>query len=308
MRIITNLKRLNKTFKNPVVAIGIFDGAHLGHKKILRRAVREAARIKGQSIVVTFNPHPRRVLDMIGAPPLLVSLRHRLNLIGKEGIDVICVLNFNEVFARYDAGEFVKRILVDKIGARTVIVGSNFRFGSNKRGDVKLLKAMGESLNFSVISVPLLRINSRPVSSTAIRNLITRGRLRVAQGLLGRPVSVLGTVVKGTARGRLLGYPTANINPHHEAIPPSGVYAVYAAVGRARYKGILNIGRRPTFENAGLAEPTIEVHLFGFHKDIYGRAIEVFFVKKLRDEKRFPSKELLVKQIRIDEHSADVIL
>jgi len=306
MKIITNLKQLTEKFRRPVVTIGIFDGVHLGHRKILRKTVEKAMHLKGTSIVVTFDPHPRRVLDIIGAPPLLVSLKHRLNLIRKEGIDAACVLNFNEMLAGHTAAEFVKKVLVKKLGAHTVIIGSDFRFGRSKKGDIGLLRRLGREFNFTVIGVPLLNIGRSPVSSTRIRALIMAGKLKEASRLLGRPVSVLGTVVKGNRRGRLLGYPTANINPHHEAIPPSGVYAVYAEFAGKRYKGILNIGRRPTFSGNG-AEPTIEAHIFGFNKNIYGKDIEVIFIKRLREEKRFRGKEELVKQIRIDEQRAFMV-
>jgi len=307
MKIITNLKQLTEKFRKPVVAIGIFDGVHLGHKKVLKMAAEKARRLSGTSIVVTFDPHPQRVLDTIGAPPLLVSTKHRLNLISKEGMDVACVLNFNEAVAGHAASEFVKKTLVKKLGAHTIVIGSDFRFGRSKKGDINLLRRLGKEFNFTVIGVPLLKIGPGPVSSTRIRALIMSGKLKEASGLLGRPVSILGTVVKGNRRGRLLGYPTANINPHHEAIPPSGVYAVYAMFEGRKYKGILNIGRRPTFLNDG-AEPTIETHIFGFGKSIYGKDIEVIFVKRLREEKRFPGKKELVKQIRIDERRAFVVL
>ncbi|MDD5449739.1 MAG: riboflavin biosynthesis protein RibF [Candidatus Omnitrophica bacterium] len=308
MRIITNSGLTGKRPANPVVTIGIFDGIHEGHKKLLSKVAQKARRAKGTGLVITFDPHPNRILDMIGAPPLLVSLKHRLKLIEAQGIDAALVLNFNKTLARYTALEFVKKILVKKIGARAVVIGSDFRFGKNKKGDIGLLKAMGRQYGFTVQSVPLLKIGGIPVSSTRIRALVLSGRLKEASILLGRPVSVLGTVINGSRRGRILGYPTANINPHHEAIPPSGVYAVYALVNGKKHKGILNIGVRPTFHNKGESEPTIEAHLFGFNKDIYGKDIEIIFIRRLRAEKRFPNREALIKQIRIDEQTANVIL
>jgi riboflavin kinase/FMN adenylyltransferase len=320
MRIITNLKQLNRQFRRPVVTIGIFDGVHLGHKKILAAVRQEAAREKGTSVVVTFNPHPKKVLNLIGVPPLLISLRHRLRLIEAEGIDAACVIDFSGAFASRRAHDFVKEVLVQKIGARCVITGEDFRFGRKKEGDAGLLKALGARHGFLVKTVPLFKIGQTPVSSTRIRRLITAGSLAAAARLLGRPVSVLGTVVRGSRLGRQIGYPTANIDPHHEAIPPEGVYAVYAICGRKRYKAILNIGRRPTFDRTKHLEPRtqnlepktqgpiIETHILGFAKKIYGKDIEVVFVKKLRPEKKFSSRDRLVKQIRIDERNADMIL
>ncbi len=311
MRIITNLRHLHRQFKKPIVTIGIFDGVHRGHKKILRKVIREARRIGGTGIVITFSPHPSRVLDMIAPPPLLVSLKHRLRLISDEGLDAACVINFNEMFARRRARDFIKDVLVKRIGARGIVIGSEFRFGKGQKGDINLLKRLGKEFGFYAEGVPLLKIGSAPVSSTRIRRLITGGKLNAAARLLGRPVSILGTVVKGKARGRMLGFPTANIDLHHEAIPPSGVYAVYAMLEGKRYKGVLNIGFRPTFKRAGGErgiEPTVEVHISGFNKNIYGKDIEVIFAKKLRPEKKFPGECGLIKQIRIDERNALMVL
>jgi len=306
MRIITNLRQLHRQFRKPVVTIGIFDGVHLGHKKILRQVAKEAKHIRGTSVVVTFNPHPMEVLDMIGSPPLLVSLRHRLDLIANEGIDVACVLNFSKTLAKRNASEFIKKIMIQKIGVHSIVIGSDFKFGRNQKGDIGLLKSFGKKFGFHARRVPLLRVRKTPVSSTRIRELIVGGKLKKASRLLGRGVSVLGTVIKGSKRGRILGYPTANIDPHHEAIPPSGVYAVYVVCEGKRYKGILNIGFRPTFDTT--AEPTIEVHIAGFKKRIYGKDIEVIFVRKLRNEKKFLTKERLIKQIKIDEANAYMVL
>jgi riboflavin kinase / FMN adenylyltransferase len=307
MRIITNLRQIKRRFKRPVVAIGIFDGVHLGHKQILKMVSRKARRINGTSVAITFNPHPAKILDLIGAPPLLVSLKHRIQLIKNERLDVAIVLNFNATFSRYDARVFVEKVLVKKLGLCHIIIGRDFGFGKNKTGDINLLRSLGRRHGFAAEEAPLLKIGSRPVSSTRIRALIMKGDLPKAARCLGRPVSVLGTVVKGSKRGRLLGFPTANINPHHEVIPPSGVYAVRVVIGFARYNGILNIGTRPTFREKD-HEPTIEAHIFGFKGNLYNKDIEVIFIKRIRGEKRFKNKEELISQIRIDEHSALMVL
>jgi riboflavin kinase/FMN adenylyltransferase len=306
MKIITNLRHLRQTFSRPVVGIGIFDGVHRGHGKILDKVINCAKRLKGTSLVITFNPHPAGLLGKIGSPPLLISLRHRLKLLEGRGLDAVCVLNFTREFARRPAPDFIKKIIVDKLRARCVVIGRDFRFGRDKKGGIKLLRQMGEKYGFRVIGLPLFEIGGETVSSTRIRKLVMAGKLNQAARFLGRPVSVLGTVVEGARRGRILGYPTANINPHHEAIPPSGVYAIYALVGRRRYKGVLNIGMRPTF--GADKEPTIEAHLFDFDKNIYGSDIEIRFIKNLRPEKRFRGKEELVRQIKIDERRAYMIL
>lgn len=306
MKVITNLRHLRKKFIRPVVGIGIFDGVHLGHKKILDEVTGRAGRLKGTSLIITFNPHPAGLLDKIGSPPLLISLKHRLKLFESHGIDVVCVLNFTKEFSECGAGDFIKKVLVNKIGARCVVIGRDFRFGRRKEGGINLLARMGRRYGFRVVGMPLFKISGETVSSTRIRRLVMAGELGKAKRFLGRPVSVLGTVVEGSRRGRLLGYPTANINPHHEAIPPSGVYAVYAVIAQRKYRGILNIGRRPTFDING--EPTIEAHVFNFKKGIYGRDIEIRFVKRLRRERRFKNKEELVKQIKVDEKRAFMLL
>lgn len=307
MKIITNLKELNCQFKRPVIAIGIFDGLHRGHKMLIRRLIKKARTINGTSIVVTFDPHPASVLRLIGSPPLLVSLRHRLYLLSKEGVDVVCVLRFNRRLAGMTAEEFVQRILIKRINPVYIFIGKNFKFGSLQKGNIQMLRQMGKEFDFKVCKVPLLKLKGKIVSSTSIRKLIMAGRLKDASFLLGREVSILGTVVRGRKRGRILGYPTANIDPQHEAIPPSGVYAVYVRHSNKLYKGLLNIGFRPTFKDSPL-EPAIEVHILDFHKKIYGKEVEIIFVKKLRKELRFQSKKELIAQIKIDESNARMVL
>jgi len=307
MKIFTGLKKLKaRQFPRPVAAIGIFDGVHVGHQRVFKKAIAAARRIGGTALAVTFNPHPQRVLDMIKAPPLLVSLEHRIKLIEREGLDVLIVLDFNEKMARYSAADFIEKILVSKIGAAAVVIGADFTFGRDRKGDILLLRSFGDRYGFTVRAVPLLAIGGEPVSSTRIRGYILSGALRSAQRLFGRPVSVMGTVVRGSRRGRLLGYPTANIDPHHEVIPPEGVYAVYILRGGKRHKGVLNIGTRPTFEKG--VPPTIEVHIVNFDKHIYGTDIEVIFVKRLREERRFARREDLIRQIGIDERAAAMVL
>lgn len=308
MRIITNLRLLKRRFTRPVVAIGIFDGIHKGHKKVLQAVAKEARRINGTSVVLTFDPHPAGVLDLIGSPPLVVSLRHRLALLEKEGIDAACVLNFNESLARRTAQEFIEKILVKKIGAHLLVIGSDFRLGFQKRGGINLLKRLGKRFGFSVKRLPLFKSGGSPISSTRLRSLIASGDLKDAQKLLGRRVSILGTVARGSRRGRVLGYPTANVNPHHEVVPPRGVYAVYVIVENKKYNGVLNIGIKPTFRKAPNLSPIIEVHILGFNKKIYGKDIEIQFVKKLRDEKKFQNKTELINQIKIDGDKANMIL
>ena len=203
----------------------------------------------------------------------------------------------------------MKRILLDKLGARGIYVGENFYFGRGARADAKALRVLSGDFNFKVNIMRPIRKGNRVVSSSLIRRLIMDGRIDEASKLLGRPVSILGTVVRGRRRGRILGYPTANINPHHEAIPPSGVYAVKVNYGGEIFKGVLNIGIRPTFlKRDEEAEPTIEVHILDFDEKIYGEDLEILFVKKIRDEIKFKHREALRRQIRQDDREARLFL
>jgi riboflavin kinase/FMN adenylyltransferase len=284
---IESIKRLNR----PVAALGVFDGVHAGHINILRSAVREARRIRGTSLVVTFWPHPQKEKS-------LYSLEHRLRLISQLGIQACLVINFNSRFRRIKAEDFVKNILAGRLGVRRVFVGANFRFGKNGTGDARLLRKLSHIYNYKVRVFKVIKINNRPVSSTNIRNLIRKGSLVGAQKLLTRPVSVLGTVIKGQSLARIFGFPTANIDPHHEVTPLPGIYAVRAVYNNKIYFGACYIGSRPTFE---ISEGKhIEVHMFGFKRKIYGKFLEIQFVKKIRNDKKFKNLRSLACQISKD--------
>ncbi len=288
-----------------VAAIGIFDGVHLGHRKIISSAVREAKKIKGKSVVITFDPHPLKVLKPHLAVPSIMSTAHRINLIHGLGVNSCHVIRFDRRFSCLKPEDFVKRVLIDRFKVSKLFVGSNFVFGRNNSGNTALLEKLGRFYGFGVRVVPMVKIGGKAVSSTAIRRLITSGRLKEAARMLSRPVTVFGTVVSGAKRGRLLGYPTANIDPHHEAIPPSGVYAVWINVGGRRHAGALFIGSRKTFDED---EPVIEVHIFDFHNFIYHEEIEVTFVKRLRGVRKFKDHAKLVEQIKRDDILARKIL
>lgn len=283
---------------NVAAAIGVFDGVHRGHQKILKKAVSLASVTSMKTLVITFHPHPKRVLNPDSKIHFLTSAGHKLNLIKNIGVDFLLDLKFTRNLAEMRAEDFVKKILVNKLNIKALVVGKNFLFGRDGLGDFKLLKTMGEKYGFRVFGIKPLRIKGVQVSSTKIRAAIEKGNLRLASLMLGRPVSVLGTVVKGRRVGRRLGFPTANINPHHEAIPPGGVYAVDARVCGKKCAAILNIGTRPTFNLK--REPSIELYIFKFNKNIYGKDAEVIFKYKIRDEIRFISPEELKNQIKKD--------
>lgn len=291
--------------KTTVAAIGIFDGVHLGHRKIIALAVHAAKRRRGKSIVITFDPHPLKVLKPHLAVPSIMSTAHRIKLIHRMGADSCSVIKFDRRFSRLKPEDFVKKVIVGRFRVSKLLVGENFVFGRDNSGDTALLKKLGASYGFDVRVVPMVKMGGRFISSTAIRRLIREGRLKEASRMLGRPVTVFGTVISGAKRGRLLGYPTANIDPHHEAIPPSGVYAVWVAVSGGRHPGALFIGNRKTF---GEEEPVVEVHIFDFHSFIYHEDIEVTFVKRLRGIRKFKDHAKLVERIKRDDMLARRIL
>jgi riboflavin kinase/FMN adenylyltransferase len=309
MKVYHSLDEIKRVRGGSIVAVGIFDGVHKGHVRVIRSLVKRARMTGAKSLVLTFYPHPRSVLHPEKAVPLVISVKHRVMLLESLGVDIVIPIRFTRRFSRIKAEEFAGRILHKRFGAREVYLGGNFQFGAGGRGDVNLIKKLGRTQGFKVRNVRLLKKDKRVISSTYIRRLITSGRLKEASGLLGRPVSILGTVKRGTRRGRILGFRTANIDPHHEAIPPSGVYAVFVLLQHAIYKGVTNIGFRPTFHRKGpLPDPTVEVHLFDFKGNLYGRDIEVIFVKKLRAERHFQDRENLKKRIALDAAKAKRLL
>ena len=276
----------------------MFDGVHIGHRAILSAVVKKAMAIRGTSMAVTFFPHPQ-------GQSSLYSLEHRLRLIAELGIDICVVIKFSRAFARILAQDFIKNILVKKINAHYVYVGRNFRFGRAALGDYKLLEKFSRTHGFKLKVFDVIKINHRNISSTYIRRLTAAGNLALAKKLLGRPVSVLGTVIRGTSLAKKLGFPTANINPHHEVLPPSGIYAVQVIFNKDNLNGVCYIGRHPTFSMQGLAVRIknlkhVEVHIFNFNKDIYAKDIEIQFLKKIREEKKFASLSPLVTQIKKD--------
>jgi riboflavin kinase/FMN adenylyltransferase len=301
MQILYGYRNLEKKLKDPIIAIGIFDGIHLGHKRVIKKLLsfREPAREK---VVVTFDPHPQTILRPGKRPPRIMSLDHRLFILGKMGLDAVIVIRFTDSVAMMSPEEFVKKV-IKSIGARKVYVGNNFHFGKGKSGNVEKFKEIGRECGIDVQIVQPVKKGGKVVSSTWLRKLIKEGKIARAEQLLRRPVSVLGTVVKGDELGKTLGNPTANIDPHQEVIPPSGVYAVKVDISGKLYDGVLNRGFKPTFYGTKLKkrkEPRIEVHVIGYEGDLYGQNIEIFFIKRLRKEKHFKTREALIRQIKRD--------
>jgi len=295
MKIIYGAVKIGK-FRNAVVAMGVFDGVHRGHRKILESAVKKARSLKGTSIALTFWPHPQKEES-------LYSLEHRLKLISGLGIDAAIVVNFSRNFSRISAEDFIKKILVEKIGSRHIYVGDNFRFGKDAQASPETLKNFSSLYGFKLEVFKVIKTRRKAISSTFIRSLIRRGDLAQAQNLLSRPVGILGSVIRGNLFARKLGFPTANINPHHEVIPPHGIYAVKVVFENKTYRGICYIGRQPTFLGPNI-KTYIEVHIFNFNKRIYGKYLEVYFIKKIREERRFRNIRALAAQIRKDVRNA----
>jgi riboflavin kinase/FMN adenylyltransferase len=283
----------------PALAIGNFDGVHLGHQALVRAAVEEARRQAGTAMVLTFDPHPVRVLAPERAPRALLTLEQRAELLGALGIEVVAVLGFDAEIAALEPEQFVRAILVRALQARSVVVGERFRFGRGRAGDVPLLARLGDEGGFRVHAHPVVLQDGEPVSSSRIRELLGRGDVQAAARLLGRAFFVDGTVVRGDGRGRLIGIPTANLETRNETLPAPGVYAGFAhiAKGGERWPCVANLGERPTFGGSGLR---LEAHLLDYEGELLGRELRLEFARRLREERRFESAAALVEQIRKD--------
>ncbi len=306
MEVIVGISNIRKPLTNPVLTIGNFDGVHLGHRALFNRVRSWARELEGQSVVMTFNPHPLSVFRPGNGPAFITTHERKLDLIAEAGIEVTIVVPFDRAFAQISATEFVKDLLVDRIGIRAIVVGHDYRFGKGREGDIDLLRKMGERHAFDVEAVSGIDVEGTLVSSTLIRQCIHGGDLREAGRLLGRPYEIKGAVVKGRNRGaRLLGFPTANIDMAGHAAPKGGVYAVQVEIDGRLYGGAANLGYNPTFGDAMLS---LEVHILDFSGDVYGKNVTVRFIDRLRDEKKFAGVEELTRQISLDVERAREIL
>ncbi|MEK6646607.1 MAG: bifunctional riboflavin kinase/FAD synthetase [Candidatus Firestonebacteria bacterium] len=302
------MKLLKKNFgyKNTVCALGAFDGIHIGHKKIIRETIKIAHKLQAKSIILTFEPHPKKALAKNNFPLLLTPYYKKIDLIKNLSPDLVLSVDFNTSFANMSAQHFIEFILVKKLNIRAIVIGPNFRFGKERIGNIQLLKKFGKLHDFKVVIVQPAKINGQIISSTVIRKLITTGKLEKANIFLGRKYSIIGNVIKGIGRGRKLGFPTANVSIHHEILPPCGVYAVQVIFKNNLYNGICNIGFNPTFIKKKPENPIVEVHIINkvFSKPLYGKILEIIFIKKLRNEKTFANVSDLTKQIAKDKTSA----
>ena len=292
----------NLNLNSPVTTLGIFDGVHRGHMALLECLISRAKEEKCESVVITFSPHPRIVLEQNSSDlTFLTTMEEKRVLLEKAGIDHLVVIKFNIEFSKIAACDFIKDILVEKIGTRHLIIGHNHHFGRRGEGDFNTIKKCSESLGFIVEQVQGFRTEEGTISSSLIRDALLTGRLDEANRWLGYSYSVSGSVIEGRKIGRSIGFPTANIRPdsQNKLVPCNGVYAVEVNVDGISYPGMLNIGSNPTV-NTDRNFRSIEVHILNFEKDIYGRSITVRFRKRLRDEKKFDDLDQLTKQMGLD--------
>ncbi len=289
------------------LAIGVFDGVHLGHQAVLHRALDDARKAGGTAVAVTFDPHPVRVLRPEQAPRLLTSTPHKLQLIRGLGVAHILLIPFDHAFAATEPAAFIRALVAAAKPLREICVGFEWSFGKSRAGNLALLERLGAELGFAEVGVPAVEVNGEIVSSTLIRRAVEAGDLGRAARLLGREFTILGTVVEGDHIGKTLGFPTANLSAHNEQFPPDGVYAVEARRGAQTLPAAVNIGVRPTIKNAS-GERVFEVHLFDFDETIYGEDLEITFRAFLRSEQKFSSLDALRGQIANDIRQARAIL
>jgi riboflavin kinase/FMN adenylyltransferase len=285
-------------WRRPVVALGNFDGLHRGHQKIVERVCRQAREHAATPVVLTFDPHPPRVVRPDKAPPLLMTTAQRIEALGREGVEGVAVVRFTQELSRWEPEQFVRSVLVEWLHAAEVWVGGNFLFGRDRSGNFTMLRSLGARYGFRVEKIDPVRYRDFVVSSTRVRRLVAEGRVDEAGALLGHFHFIDGRVMRGEGRGRRLGFPTANIVTENELLPPFGVYATTITIDGAVHRSITNIGVRPTFEQDG--RPTIEAHVFGLDRDLYDSTVRLAFVQRMRGERAFESVEALVAQIDAD--------
>lgn len=302
MKIWEDISKFN--IKNPVITIGSFDGVHLGHQFMLKQLNQIAKNVKGESVVFTFHPHPATVIDPEKDLVLLTTIEEKIELFKKAGIQNFILFPFTKEFSQLGYREFVVSILVERLHVHTLLLGYDNKVGKNKHGNYNQLLKLSDELGFHLKKQEEIKINDADLSSTNIRNLLMNGKLLEASNLLGYPYMVSGTVVHGQQIGNKLGFPTANVLPSdNKFIPGMGVYAVMVVYENKTYKGMMNIGVRPTIEDYA-NKPVIEAHLFNFNDDLYGKFLQISIVRKLRNEFKFNSVDALRVQLKKDKQFA----
>lgn len=296
MQLIHSASELNAGGQKVCLAIGFFDGVHLGHQQIIRQTIADARKHGALALVITFNQHPNAVVAPARVPPLIYSLSQKLRTIESLGPEATLLIHFDKAFSEKTGEAFIRELATAWSGIQSICVGADFTFGYKRGGNVDLLKKLGAELKFSVHGMAAVSLDGKTVSSTRIREEIRTGDLDAASQMLGRAYSIAGPVIEGDKLGHKIGFPTANIDPAGLALPPSGVYAIHANVGGKTHRAVLNIGTRPTLNNPN-PPLRIEAHLLDFTGDLYGKELEIVFAEKLRDEQKFPSLDELKSQI-----------
>ena len=298
MQIIDDLNNLPPGLPYPVAAIGVFDGLHLGHQAIVRRVVQRAREINGTGILLTFSPHPQKIISPADAPSLLQLPVQKHRLLKELGLDILVRFPFSRQVSRFSPERFVRDVLGSR-GVKEIHVGSNFRFGYGRAGDFKTLESLGRKFGFGVFAIDSVRFRGQRVSSTVVRKLLGQGRVALCRRLLNRPYQILGTVVRGSGKGTDLGFPTANLQPASELIPATGVYVTRATVNGAVFVGATNVGYRPTLGETA-ARPVVETYLLDVDCDLYGEFMALDFWCRLRSERRFSNLDALKRQLGTD--------
>jgi riboflavin kinase/FMN adenylyltransferase len=299
MEIVHSIEQLNPTSRKTCLAIGFFDGVHLGHQQIIRQTISDARQHEAISLALTFDRHPNAVVAPDRVPPLVYSLPQKLRAIESLGVETLLLIHFDQAFSRQTGEAFIRGLAGAAGQIQSLCVGATFVFGHKRGGNVELLMNLGAELKFTVHGMAAVSLDGKAVSSTRIRQAIETGDLDAASQMLGRAYSISGQIVKGDGLGRKLGFPTANLDVSGLALPPRGVYAVHAEVGGKVYRAVLNIGYRPTLQNPA-PQLRVEAHLLDNSADLYGQEMEVTFADKLRDEKQFGSLSELSEQIARD--------
>src|SRR6266542_519131 len=303
MNVLHTAAELRPAGRKVCVAIGVFDGVHLGHQQVIRQTLTDAEQYEALAIVLSFDRHPTSLVAPERVPPLIYSLPQKLRAIGALGVDATWLIRFDEAFSRQTGEEFVRALVRDCGHLCSVCVGSSFTVGWQRSGNVALLRKLGQETHFVVHALAAVSLDGQVVSSTRIREAIRNGRLDEAGQMLGRGYALAGQVIQGEQLGRKLGFPTANLDVGALVLPPAGVYAGHAHAGGKLFRAVLNIGTRPTIASPA-ASLRVEAHLLDFQGDLYGQELEITFVGKLRDEQKFPSLEALRAQINHDIESA----
>ncbi len=297
MEVIQGLENFQKDFRNLVLTLGSFDGMHLGHQKVLGKVVNQAREIKGKSMVITFHPHPRRIINTGNYPPLLTTIEQKLKLISRLGMNICLIINFDKNFSRVSPREFVIKVLHRHLKTKKVFVGSNYLFGKEKTGNIDFLIKIGKEYGFQVNKVQAVRRKGEVISSTRVRQLIQKGELSQAKELLGRLYSISGKVKRGDKKANLIGYPTANLDPCEEVLPPEGAYVAWVRLNKEVHPGVVGIVERNK-------KRIVEAHLLNFSGDLYNSNIEVIFWKGIRGKRHFSHREEAKRQIAEDKKIA----